>query len=81
MNRKLVEELANRLDRSQEASSAAQSEVSTNVLLEISDLRSKVLRLTEQNTKLEGDLSFLTKIFRTGRLVRGSGYQMAIQTT
>ena len=60
--RKLVEELANRLDRSQEASSAAQSEVSTDVLLEISDLRSKVLHLTEQNTKLEGDLSFLTKM-------------------
>ena len=60
--RKLVEELANRLDRSQEASSAAQSEVSTNVLLEISTLRSKVLRLTEQNTELEGDWSFLTKM-------------------
>ena len=29
--RKLVEELANRLDRSQEVSSTAQSEVSTNV--------------------------------------------------
>ena len=60
--RKLVEELASRLNRSQEASSTAQSEVSTNVLLEISDLRSKVLRLTEQNTKCEGDLSFLTKM-------------------
>ena len=60
--RKLVEELANRLDRSQEASNAAQSEVSTNALLEISDLKSKLLRLTEQNTKLEGDLSFLTKM-------------------
>ena len=59
---RLVKELANRLDRSHEASSAAQSEVSTNVLLEISDLRPKVLRLTEQNTKLEGDLSFLTKM-------------------
>ena len=31
--RKLVEELANCLDQSQEASSTAQSEVSTNVLL------------------------------------------------
>ena len=39
--RKLVGELANRLDRTQEASSAAQREVSTNDLLEISDLRSK----------------------------------------
>ena len=60
--RKLVEELANRLDRSQEASSTAQNEVSTNVLLEIGDLKSKVLRLTEQSTKLEGDLSFLAKM-------------------
>ena len=60
--RKLVEELANRLDQSQEASSTVQSEVSTNVLLEISDLKSKVLRLTEQSTKLDGDLSFLKKM-------------------
>ena len=60
--RKLVEELANRLDRSQEVSSATQSEMSTNVLLEINDLKSKVLRLTEQSTKLYGDLSFLSKL-------------------
>ena len=60
--RKLVEELANRLDRSQEVSSTVQSEVSSNVLLEISDLKSKVSRLTEQSTKLDGDLSFLTKL-------------------
>ena len=60
--RKLVEELANHLDQSQEVSSTAQSEVSTNVLLEISDLKSKVLRLTEQSTKLDGDLSSLTKL-------------------
>ena len=60
--RKLVEEFANRLDQSQEASSTVQSEVSTNVLLEISDLKSKVLRLTEQSTKHDGDLSFLSKM-------------------
>ena len=62
--RKLVEELelANRLDQSQEASSTAQSEVSTDVLLQISDLKSKVLRLTEQSTKHDGDLSFLSKM-------------------
>ena len=60
--RKLVEELANCLDRSQEVSSAVQSEISTKVLLEISDLKTKVFRLTEQSTKLEGDLSFLTKL-------------------
>ena len=60
--RKLVEELANRLDRSQVASSATQSEVSTNVLLGINDLKAKVLRLTEQSTKLDGDLSFLSRL-------------------
>ena len=59
---KLVEELANRLDQSQEANSTGQSEISTNVLLEISDLKTEVLRLTEQSTKLDGDLSFLTKL-------------------
>ena len=38
------------------------SELSTNVLLEVSDLKSKVCRLTEQSTKLEGDVSFLSKL-------------------
>ena len=60
--RKLVEDLASRLDRSQEVSSATQSELSTTVLLEISDLKSKVCRLTEQSTKLDGDVSFLSKL-------------------
>ena len=48
-----MEDLASRLDRSQEVSSATQSELSTNVLLEINDLKSKVCRLTEQSTKLD----------------------------
>ena len=60
--RKLVEDLASQLDRSQAASGATQSELSTNALLEINDLKSKVCRLTEQSTKLEGDLSFLTQL-------------------
>ena len=60
--RKLVEDLASRLDRSQEESSATQSELSTNALLEINDLKSKVSRLTEQNTKLEGEVSFLSRL-------------------
>ena len=42
--RKLVEDLASRLDRSQEESSATQNELSTNALLEINDLKSKVSR-------------------------------------
>ena len=60
--RKLVEDLASRLDRSREESNATQSELSTNALLEINDLKSKVSRLTEQSTKLEGDVSFLSRL-------------------
>ena len=59
--RKLVEDLASRLDRSQ-ASGAAPNELSTNALLEINDLKSKVARLTEQNTKLEGKMSYLSSL-------------------
>ena len=60
--RKLMEDLASRLDRSQEENSATQSDLSTNALLEINDLKSKVSRLTEQNTKLEGEVSFLLRL-------------------
>ena len=60
--RKIVEDLASRLDRSQETSGAAQNELSTNALLEINELKSKVARLTEQNTKLEGYLSYLSTL-------------------
>ena len=60
--RKLVEDLASRLDRSQEENSATQSDLNTNALLEINDLKSKVSRLTEQNTKLDGDVSFLSRL-------------------
>ena len=60
--RKVVEDLASRLDRSQETSGAAQNELSTNALLEINALKSKVSRLTEQNTKLEGDVSYLSSL-------------------
>ena len=60
--RKVVEDLASRLDRSQDTSSTTQTELSTSVLLEINDLKSKVTRLTEQNTKLEGDVSYLSSL-------------------
>ena len=65
-------DLANRLDQSQETSSATQSELSTNVLLELADLKSKVCRLTEQGTKFDGDVSFLTKLSELleGQIVR-----------
>ena len=60
--RKVVKDLASRLDRSQDISGATQPELSTGVLLEINDLKSKVTRLTEQNTKLEGDVSYLSSL-------------------
>ena len=60
--REVVEDLASRLDHSQETSSTAQNELSTNALLEINDLKSKVTRLTEQNTKLEGNVSYLSSL-------------------
>ena len=52
-------ELANRLDQSRDGLSTPQGETSTSLLLELGDLKIKVLRLTEQNTTLEGDVSFL----------------------
>ena len=60
--RKLVEGLANRLDQSQGTGSAEQSEISTNIQLEISDLKAKVLRLTEQNTQHDERLTFLARM-------------------
>ena len=60
--RRLVEELAKRLDQPQEMSSAMQSEFSTAVQLEISDLKTKVLRLTEQSTEQSGKLTFLASM-------------------
>ena len=57
--RRLVEELASRLDRSQDSLNTSQGEANTGVLLDIGDLKTKVTRLTEQHTRLEGDVSFL----------------------
>ena len=57
--RKRVEGLANRLDQSQDSLSTPQGEANTSVLLDMSDLKNKVFRLTEQHTKLEGDVSLL----------------------
>ena len=54
--RQLVEGLANRLDQSQGTSSTAHSEFSTNVRLEISDLKAKILRLTEQVDLIENQI-------------------------
>ena len=60
--RKVVDDLASRLGRSQETGSVTQNELSTNALLGINDFKSKVTRLTEQNTKLEGQMSYLSSL-------------------
>ena len=57
--RRLVEGLASRMDQSQDSLSTPQGEANTGVLLDVGDLKNKVFRLTEQHTKLEGDVSFL----------------------
>ena len=60
--RKMVEELASRFDRSQDSLSTPQSEASTGVLLDIGDLKTKVARLTEQQTRMDGEVSFLNTL-------------------
>ena len=62
--RKVVEDLASRPDRSQETSGTSQNELSTNVLLEINDLKSKVSRLTEQNTQVKRVKRELSQLLR-----------------
>ena len=57
--RRLVEDLASRVDRSQDSLNTPQGEANTGVLLDIGDLKNKVARLTEQHTTLDGDVSFL----------------------
>ena len=57
--RKMVTELANCVDQSQDGLNTPRDETNTNVLLELGDLRTKITRLTEQHTTLEGDVSFL----------------------
>ena len=69
--RRLVTDLANRLDQSQETGSATQSELSTNVLLELADLKSKVCRLAEQGAQLDGDVSFLKRLSEHVDLIEG----------
>ena len=60
--RRLIEGLATRLDHPQEARSVVPSEFSTAIQLEISDLKAKVLHLTQQNTEQGGKLTFLTNM-------------------
>ena len=60
--RKLVEGLASRIDQPQDNLSTPQGETSTSILLELGDLKTKVTRLTEQHTTLEGDVSSLKEL-------------------
>ena len=60
--RQLVEELAKRLDQPQETSDTVQGGFSTAMQLELQDLKTKVLRLTEQNTEHSVKLTFLANM-------------------
>ena len=60
--RKMVEELANRFDRSQDSLSTPHDEASTGVLLDLGDLKTKVARLIEQHTQMDGEVSFLKSL-------------------
>ena len=57
--RKMIEELASRFDRSQDSLSTPQGEATTGVLLDVGDLKTKVARLIEQYTQMDGEVSFL----------------------
>ena len=56
---KMMTELASRVDQTQDGLSTPRDEPHTNVLLELNDLRTKVARLTDQQTALQGDVGFL----------------------
>ena len=60
--RKMVEDLASRFDRSNDSLSTPQGEASTGVLLDVGDLKTKVARLIEQHTQMDGDVSFLKSL-------------------
>ena len=48
--------------QSQDNLSTPRGEASTNILLDLGDLRTKIIRLTEQHTTMEGDVSFLKSL-------------------
>ena len=58
--RRLFEELGSRLDHPRENVGETQTESSLAMQLEISDLKAKVLRLTEQYTEHEGKVNFFS---------------------
>ena len=57
--RRMVDDLARRLDQPREAGSALHGESSTAMQMEINDLRTKLLGLIEQDTIQDGKLSYL----------------------
>ena len=59
-------------------SSTMQSEFSTAVQLEISDLKAKVLRLTEQSTEQDGKLTFLASMSEQVDLMEKADHQVAL---
>ena len=63
--RKMVEDLAGRLDRSRDSPSTPQGDTSTGVLLDVGDLKTKVARLTEEYVRMDGDVSFLKSLHET----------------
>ena len=60
--RKMVEDLASRLDRSQDSLGTPQGETSTGILLDIGDSKTKVARLSEEYVQMDGDVSFLKSL-------------------
>ena len=69
----MVDDLASRIDQSQDNLSTPRGEASTSNLLDLGDLRTKIIRLTEQHTALEGDVSFLKGLSEE---VEELGYQI-----
>ena len=60
--RQWVEGLARLLDQHQETSGTMSGDASAAIQLEITDLKTKVLHLTEQNTQQDGRLTFLANM-------------------
>ena len=58
--RRLVEELARRMDHNQESAGETQEGPSVAVQLEVNDLKAKVLRLTEQITEHDAKVNFFS---------------------
>ena len=67
--RQLIEGLAKLLDQHQETSGTMSNDASAAMQLEITDLKTKVLRLTEQNTQQAGRLTFLASMSEQVNLI------------